>query len=354
MQRVVLTSKDKQNKMKKNYLIFFAHLLVLAIHGQGIVNIPDANFKDALLNHNPVIDTNGDSEIQVSEAEAFLGRINIFAKNVSDLTGVEAFVNISGLNCGFNNLTEIDVSKNTEITFLSFGLNPIKQINISSNLKLEELLGNFSDLETLLMPNVINENLTDIFLNDTEISQLDTTPFPNLNIISCINAKLNSLDVSNNTKLRQLLVQNNRLVSLNLKNGNNPFLLGFDRTASNFTNNPDLDCIQVDDADFSNTNWGTIKDSGAQFSEDCQGSLGIEELELASHTSVFPIPVIDDLTINSKYNIVSCEVLNLIGKTVLVVNENTDSIDMGHFPTGVYLVKITYDEGVVFKKVCKK
>ncbi|WP_010177320.1 T9SS type A sorting domain-containing protein [Aquimarina agarilytica] len=46
--------------------------------------------------------------------------------------------------------------------------------------------------------------------------------------------------------------------------------------------------------------------------------------------------------------------LNLVGKTVLVANENPDSIDMEHLPSGLYLLKVTYNEGVVYKKIMKK
>ncbi|MCG2418401.1 hypothetical protein K8089_05145 [Aequorivita sp. F47161] len=63
-----------------------------------IVNIPDANFKNALLNHNPVIDTNGDGEIQVSEAEVVtqLGYLTeLRDKGIENLTGIEAFINLT-------------------------------------------------------------------------------------------------------------------------------------------------------------------------------------------------------------------------------------------------------------------
>ena len=51
------------------------------------VNIPDANFKNALLNHDPVIDTNNDGNISVDEAEGFSGEMMLSNKNISDLTG---------------------------------------------------------------------------------------------------------------------------------------------------------------------------------------------------------------------------------------------------------------------------
>ena len=95
--------------MKKLLLI----LLCLPMIGLGQnVSIPDANFKAYLVGY-PAINTNGDSEIQVSEAEVFTGIISVSDRNISDLTGIEAFVKLTVLICYNNNLTNLDVSKNT-------------------------------------------------------------------------------------------------------------------------------------------------------------------------------------------------------------------------------------------------
>ena len=61
--------------MKNLYILLIA-LFAFTISQAQIVNIPDANFKNALLNHIPVIDLNGDSEIQISEASVFNGAID--------------------------------------------------------------------------------------------------------------------------------------------------------------------------------------------------------------------------------------------------------------------------------------
>lgn len=74
----------------------------------GIVNIPDANFKAKLIQLG--VDTNNDGEIQYSEAALKTGTLYVSGSNITDLTGLEAFVNITGLNCNGNNLTEVDVS----------------------------------------------------------------------------------------------------------------------------------------------------------------------------------------------------------------------------------------------------
>ena len=65
-------------------------LLLLALPMAGFgqnVNIPDANFK-AYLVGNTAINTNGDSEIQVSEASAFKDSIICNEMDISNLKGI--------------------------------------------------------------------------------------------------------------------------------------------------------------------------------------------------------------------------------------------------------------------------
>ena len=81
-------------------------LLALPMIGFGQnVNIPDANFK-AYLVGNTAINTNGDNEIQVSEASVYNGGIYLYAgpgsgfglkDGITDLTGIEAFVSLTYL-----------------------------------------------------------------------------------------------------------------------------------------------------------------------------------------------------------------------------------------------------------------
>ena len=87
--------------MKKLLLI----LLCLPFIGFGQnVYIPDANFK-AYLVGNTAINTNGDTEIQVSEAIVFNGTIDCNSLNISDLTGIEDFTALTELYCHNNYLT---------------------------------------------------------------------------------------------------------------------------------------------------------------------------------------------------------------------------------------------------------
>ncbi|WP_425075311.1 T9SS type A sorting domain-containing protein [Psychroserpens sp. S379A] len=125
--------------MKKTLLLLTTYLClgVSAFFAQN-VNIPDANFK-AYLVGDAAINTNSDSEISVAEAQAFSGELLVNGLSISDLTGIEAFVNITRLDCYSNNLTSIDVSNNLALTRLHCADNQIETLDISANTSITDI-----------------------------------------------------------------------------------------------------------------------------------------------------------------------------------------------------------------------
>ncbi len=111
--------------------IFYTHFATAQI-----VNIPDPNFKNALLNHNPAIDTNNDDEIQVAEAQA-VDSLFLVYESISDLTGIEAFINLQILYCTENYLTSLDVSNLPNLQSLYCNYNQLSSLEVSNlpNLK---------------------------------------------------------------------------------------------------------------------------------------------------------------------------------------------------------------------------
>ena len=121
----------------KTTLLFLSVFLSVNLFGQNVY-IPDANFK-AYLVGNSAINTNGDTEIQVSEASAFNGIINCSNQNISDLTGIEAFTALTALDCSYNNLTSLDVSQNTSLIYLFCSDNQLTSLDVSQNTALNTL-----------------------------------------------------------------------------------------------------------------------------------------------------------------------------------------------------------------------
>jgi len=89
------------------------------------VDIPDANFLSTLLNHNPIIDTDGDNAIQYGEAEIFNGTIEASNMNISNFEGLEAFINIAGFNGAGNEIVTLRLDDNTTLTSVIFENNPL-------------------------------------------------------------------------------------------------------------------------------------------------------------------------------------------------------------------------------------
>ncbi|MDE1207450.1 choice-of-anchor D domain-containing protein [Tenacibaculum larymnensis] len=239
----------------------------IIINGKGlqaatgtIVNIPDANFKTALVANN-AINTNGDSEIQVSEAQTYSGLIRVDGLSISDVTGVEAFVNITEFHAMNNSLTSIDLSQNTAITRLTLRGNSLTALDLSANTALQTVLiqqnnissidltnhsslGNFqcgdNNISTLVLPTTAN-SLKTLYLEHNQISSLDVSMYPDLRTLVVYNNNLTSIDISSNPKVNSLHARYNNLSSLNVANGNN---VNFLYMVADWNSN--LTCIQHD------------------------------------------------------------------------------------------------------------
>ncbi|WP_440121257.1 leucine-rich repeat domain-containing protein [Tenacibaculum sp. Ill] len=105
--------------MKKNSFYFLGVLLCLFTNSYGQINFPDTNFKQALLTHDPIIDTSGNGEIEEAEALS-IDRLNLDNKNISSLDGIQFFKNLEVLNCSDNSIKKIDYSQTSTLTKLRF------------------------------------------------------------------------------------------------------------------------------------------------------------------------------------------------------------------------------------------
>jgi len=245
-----------------------------------IVNIPDANFKNYLIN-NLVINTNGDDEIQCDEASAFSGTINCSSLNISDLTGIEAFTNLTELRCQQNNLTTLNVSNNLNLTILRCYTNQLTSLDVSNNTNLTRLYCHDNQLNSLDVSendleylwcydneltslNVSgNTNLERLLCYNNQLTSLDVSTNANLDRFDCSLNQLTGLDVSDNSVLKRLWCNDNNLTYLKVKNGNNLNFITFEAQ-----DNANLTCIEVDDPVYCTLNWTNI-DSGTTFSQDC-------------------------------------------------------------------------------------
>lgn len=161
--------------------------------------------------------------------------------------------------------------------------------NALINLGIDNILDNYvatASIDTVTILDVSSENIADLTgiedftallelnCSENQLSELDVSHNTYLSTLDCSYNYLTSLNLSQNAALTLLRCYNNQLSTLDVKNGNNTYLLHF---FSHFStqNNPNLYCINVDDATWSTANWTSI-DPQHYFSDNCSAT-DIEE-----------------------------------------------------------------------------
>ena len=221
--------------MIKNFTLLLFLFATFSLNAQNI-NIPDANFKKALVD-NTAINTDGDGEISESEAVAFTGGINVYYKKISDLSGIEKIINITSLDCSQNQLKSLDLTKNTNITSLNCSYNQLTNLDLTNNTAITHLYCNNNQLTNLDLTkntNITylncysnqltnldltkNTAITHLYCNDNQLINLDLTKNINITYLNCSYNQLTNLDLTNNTAIKQLSCYHNQLNNLNLTN----------------------------------------------------------------------------------------------------------------------------------------
>jgi|GEM_PF-1137392 len=228
--------------MKKIYILSLLLLLCsIGVFAQDeIINIPDAKFKEALLNHDPVIDINGDSEIQKNEAEAFTGKLDLKNKAIPNLKGIEYFINIAELDCSNRNVfhskvTQLDISKNINLITLNCSYNELTELILPNSIKLENLYCKYNKLLALdvsgnsglkkiscsnnkikILNLSQNNSIIELECSNNALSDLDVKPIKGLEILKCYKNILTDLDVKENTQLTSLNCSTNLLKSIDI------------------------------------------------------------------------------------------------------------------------------------------
>ena len=170
---------------------------------EEIVYIPDTAFLEGLIAAG--VDKNGDGQISNMEAEA-TGTIVLPPSGISDLTGLEAFVNLDSLTITLNPLAGIDLSSNIVLRYLECTSCELSSLDISNNLLLEELILGRNNLSKLNISQ--NQNLVKLVLNNNLFTSLDLSANRGLTkMISCGN-QLTRLDISMHPTLTLIGVDN--------------------------------------------------------------------------------------------------------------------------------------------------
>jgi hypothetical protein len=119
-------------------------------------NFPDDVFREFVASE---FDENEDGFLSANEIEGFT-YIDVREKGISDLTGIEYFSSLYELNCNYNQLTFLDVSKNSKLYCLYCSDNQLTTLDVSNNRDLMKLDCSGNQLTSLDLSN--NSNLYDL------------------------------------------------------------------------------------------------------------------------------------------------------------------------------------------------
>lgn len=430
----------------KTKLFLICFFLFQLSNAQNIT-FPDQVLKDFLLiapiNFNqdlnnfityPPIDANSDGEISVTEALNVIG-LDFYYLNITNLEGLQYFTNLKVITTYYANfpnfsqpnlinleqlsllnsvgsasLTYVDISNNTNLVKFQCSSDLITSLDLSNNTQLKNVEIYCPSLTSINLSNLVNlknlsylgklptidisdsvnllnlscagssgtysypiENrlnsidltnqtkLINLDLTGNNLSTLDLSNCPNLESISissnqinilnldnvnyvknfnCEGNSLSTLDVNSMFNLKNLSCKNNQLNSFSTKNG-------IIEEYIDFSGNPNLNSICSDENEvvyiqnqcFLNNNDTVVVNSN------CGAS---------SKITMYPNPVKDMLHLKSDNSISKVEIFSTNGLLVMKDESESDVIDMNELKSGMYFIRVHSIEGVAVMKFIKQ
>jgi len=295
-------------------------------------SIPDDNFEQALIDEG--YDNIMDDKVKTSNINS-LTSLDVKNKSISDLTGINDFVALSYLNIGNNNISVIDLSNNVNLTGLFCYNNNLTNLSLDNN-------------PDLTVVNCSGNELTEINLSN------------NLALVGfyCALNNLTGLDLSSNNLIDKLWCYDNNLTELDIRNGANNLLSGTFTAGSDTyakfraTENPNLTCIYVDNANDANDfvgdylNWEIDTTSAFVETETECNALSINNETFKQYIEIYPNPTSAILHIrnNENLSIKKIAILNTLGQKI-INSQAVSNIDISNLPNGIYYINIENIEG---------
>ena len=430
-------------KMLFSLTLFF---MLSAFTSQAQISIPDADFRNYIV---PKADLNSDNQLSQAEAAAYSGVIDLSGLNCSNVIGIEYFTSVNVIFCtgapnltalvvsgcsalrylrcnGNSSLTSVDIAGLNNLMWVVISNNPVANLNLTGTTGMTSLYLESNLLTTLDVSSCTSlERLT---LRNGVFSTVKTGPLTNLESVECTgnqvpailnlggssvelifghNSNIQTMNLSNCTRLRQLYCPNSNMKSLSLsscyalelvqlndndlttlrvRNGNNTAISYF-----NIVNNPNLTCVEVDNPSYSTGRW-TLKDAGASYALGCNlvstgGGLGnplgggpvgpkvvggntnntagttydvtgFSSVEGGINAQVFPNPTNGTVTVDlgTAYKNAVVEVTNAVGQTVYnktFTNAQRAELNLDG-AAGMYMVTVRTEAGNQTFKVVKQ
>ena len=234
-------------------LVMVVGLLPTAAFAAGSVEINETNFPDAKFRSfvKEKLDKNKDNILDAGEIAA-VKMIEANNMGIKSLEGVGFFTALETLKCWDNELTGLDLSKNTALKNLQCSNSKLQSLDLSQNPNLTQLYCGRNPLTTLdLSKNAKLKvlNCSGFANRRTKLTELDLSQNTALESLDCSINELKQLNVSGCTALKKLSCSSNQLTTLDVsKNVNLTFLnCGSNQlTALDVSNNPKLEDLSCD------------------------------------------------------------------------------------------------------------
>jgi hypothetical protein len=250
----------------------------------------------------------------------------------------------------------------------------------------------------------INNGENSIFHWAGQITSLDTarimlpmvTVTPNANQTASVNLiAVNGQDIDGgtfSTVLKKMVAEGSGTMSLHIKTDGHARELSFkiynseneiiiESSPEQFTNNsvcefpltlPEEGCYHLEISDaggdgitsgyirlYNASNQIILNATGNSFASVLHGMIsyettGIDDMTAEDSFLIFPNPASGIINIRTEYDIQMVEIYNLQGQRVAVGNRNANSISVSNLSKGVYIMKITTEQGIRSCKIDKE
>ena len=142
--------------------------------------------------------------------------LNIEDKNLTDISGIEYFTNLTSLDCSYNQLTALPVENMTQLTKLSCSDNQLTELPVGNLTQLTLLYCSNNQLTALPVEKLTQ--LTNLRCNNNQLTAMPVEKLSQLAVLYCDNNQLTELPVGNLTELTVLNCDNNQLTELPVGN----------------------------------------------------------------------------------------------------------------------------------------
>ena len=258
---------------------------------EALTYVPDDSFEQSIIDagfdnklDDYVLTQNISEIVRLGTSES---EIKLFNKGIRNLIGLDGFISLKEFSADLNLIDSVDFSKNLNLETISIYYNDIKSIDISKNENLKSLniLGN--PIQTGTIDISKNLNLEVLSIGGSAGTRLINEQGEFIAQIPQITAKITSLDFSKNLKLTNLKITHSEISDLDTSNYDNldkilSLDISFNKLQSldisrfialqslNIVGNTNLDCIVVNQNQLSSIPTTWIKDSSTVYDTDCK------------------------------------------------------------------------------------